>query len=109
MNLWIDGRQVEAVPGNACWMRCAGWGWIIRSCPGALWRRGIAGETFTLNYVPQRKSRRIRRPCAALWRPPVENHSAALCRLQGRQVYTRTVQFVLFLAIRQLYPGPLPR
>ena len=28
---------------------------------------------------------------------------------RGRQVYTRTVQFVLFLAIRQLYPGAVAK
>lgn len=28
---------------------------------------------------------------------------------RGRRVYTRTVQFVLFLAIRQLYPNAVAK
>ena len=68
----------------------------------------IAGETFTLNYVPVRLKEELdpslpqRRAMAA------SGGQVKLLRYSdntGREAYTRTVQFVLFLAMRQLYPG----
>ncbi len=68
----------------------------------------IAGETFTLNYVPVRLKEELdpdqpqRRAMAA------SGGRVKLLRYtdnQGKRAYTRTVQFVLFLALRQLYPG----
>ncbi len=68
----------------------------------------IAGEVFTLNYVPLRQKDTlperdsVRRAMAA---------SGGVVRLlrysdpTGRDAYTRTAQFVIFLALRQLYPG----
>ncbi len=68
----------------------------------------IAGEVFTLNYVPVRGSSDgqeqplTRRAMAA---------SGGVIQLlrygddQGKEAYVRTAQFVLFLALRQLYPG----
>ena len=67
----------------------------------------IAGEVFNLNYVPVRSKDQ----CAD--RPSIRRAMAAsggivhLLRYgdpTGREVYTRTAQFVLFLAIRQLWP-----
>ena len=66
----------------------------------------IAGEVFTLNYVPLREKdiqerSTIRRAMAA------SNGEVRLLRYAdntGREVYTRTAQFVIFLAIRQLWP-----
>lgn len=67
----------------------------------------IAGDIFTLNYVPLREkdvrpdSERVREAVAA---------SGGVVRLvrysdsAGSEVYTRTAQFVLFLAIEQLWP-----
>ena len=67
----------------------------------------IAGEVFTLNYIPVRERdiqerSTIRRAMEA---------SGGEVRLLtyaddgGREVYTRTAQFVLFLAIRELWPN----
>ena len=67
----------------------------------------IAGEIFTLNYVP------VREMAADSDTPSVRRAMAAsggevrLLRYHdepGREVYTRTAQFVIFLAIRQLWP-----
>lgn len=67
----------------------------------------IAGDVFTLNYIPLREkdvrpdSERVREAVAA---------SGGVVRLirytdpAGAEVYTRTAQFVLFLAIEQLWP-----
>ena len=67
----------------------------------------IAGDVFTLNYIPLREkdvradSERVREAVAA---------SGGVVRLirysdpAGAEVYTRTAQFVIFLAIEQLWP-----
>lgn len=67
----------------------------------------IAGEVFNLNYIPVREKdvtderTSIRRAMAA---------SGGFIRLlryedpAGKEVYARTVQFMLFLAIHRLYP-----
>ena len=67
----------------------------------------IAGEVFTLNYIPVRQSEGysetalVRRAMAA---------SAGQVKLlrysdaAGREAYIRTGQFVIFLAMRQLWP-----
>ena len=68
----------------------------------------IAGEVFTLNYVPLRQKDveadrpSMRRAMAA------SNGNVQLLRCTdpaGRECYIRTAQFVIFLAIRQLWPG----
>ncbi len=68
----------------------------------------IAGETFTLNYVPVRLKEELdpdqpqRRAMAA------SGGAVKLLRYadnQGKRAYIRTVQYVLFLALHQLYPG----
>ena len=66
----------------------------------------IAGEVFTLNYVPVREKdaqerATIRRAMAA---SNGEVRLITYAQEAGREVYTRTAQFVIFLAIRQLWP-----
>jgi len=67
----------------------------------------IAGEVFTLNYIPLREKDisperpTIRRAMAA---SGGEVHLLRYADEAGREVYTRTAQFVIFLAIRELWP-----
>ena len=67
----------------------------------------IAGEVFNLNYIPVREKDMVAE------RPSIRAAMAAsqgvvrLLRIgdsAGREVYTRTAQFVLFLALSQLWP-----
>ena len=66
----------------------------------------IAGEVFTLNYIPVRNKdveerSSIRRAMAS------SGGQIKLLRFSdpaGKEAYTRTAQFVLFLALRQLWP-----
>lgn len=67
----------------------------------------IAGEVFTLNYVP------LRRKDCGPERPSIRRAMAAsggevrLLRYAdpaGKEVYIRTAQFLIFLALRQLWP-----
>ena len=103
MKLYLDGHCVEA--GAEVTLLS-----LVRELgldDGALSRRPlaakIAGEVFTLNYVPVRaqKGGSVRRAMAA------SGGKIQLLRYAdplGKEAYTRTVQFVLFLALRQLYP-----
>ena len=67
----------------------------------------IAGEVFTLNYVP------VREQDMSADRPSIRRAMAAsggevrLLRYAdpaGKECYIRTAQFVVFLALRQLWP-----
>ena len=67
----------------------------------------IAGEVFTLNYIPVREKdiqerAAIRRAMAA---SNGEVHLLRYADEAGRELYTRTAQFVIFLAIRELWPN----
>lgn len=55
MNLWIDGRQVEAVPGERLLDAVRRLGLDHPELSRRPLAARIAGETFTLNYVPQRE------------------------------------------------------
>lgn len=68
----------------------------------------IAGEVFNLNYIP------VREKDADPGRPSIRRamaSSGGVVRLlrysdpTGKDVYTRTAQFVLFLALRRLWPN----
>ena len=107
MILTIDGRSVTARPGQSLLD-------LIRQLDmddPAMSRRPIAariaGEVFNLNYIP------VRLKDAAQDRPSIRRAMEAsggnvsllsYADPSGRDVYDRTVQFVLFLALHQLWP-----
>ncbi len=107
MELIIDGRKVVAKPGQSLLE-------IIKELDLVTGRLStdplaakIAGEVFTLNYIPLRqkdaKAERtsIRRAMAA------SGGVVNLLRYSdptGKDAYVRTAQFVLFLALWQLWP-----
>ena len=66
----------------------------------------IAGEVFTLNYIPVREQDIQERPTIrrAMAASQGEVHLLTYGDEAGREVYTRTAQFVIFLAIRELWP-----
>ena len=66
----------------------------------------IAGEVFTLNYVPVREKDIQERPTIrrAMQASGGEVHLLRYADPAGREVYQRTAQFVIFLAIRELWP-----
>lgn len=107
MKLVIDGKTVIAQPGQSLLdilksMDMAGSN--LSDMPIAA---KIAGEVFNLNYIPVRIADPNRE------RPSIRRAMAAsggviqLLRISdpaGRDVYNRTAQFVLFLAMQQLWP-----
>ena len=112
MKLRIDGNEIIASQGATLLdlVRLLG-----LDCP-ALSRRPlaakIAGEVFTLNYMPVRQQEdhqdrpSIRRAMAA------SGGEVRLLRYEdapGREAYIRTAQFVIFLAMRQLWPDAVTK
>ena len=107
MELRIDGMSITAKPGQSLLDLIR----LLDLDGDQLSRRPlaakIAGEVFNLNYVPVREKdiqqdrASIRRAMAA------SGGKVSLIRYSdppGRDVYARTVQFVLFLALRRLWP-----
>lgn len=107
MELYIDGYQITARPEESLLDAVKALSLdtpLLSTRPLAA---KIAGEVFNLNYIPVRKKDAlperpsIRRAMAA------SGGNAHLLRISdptGRDVYVRTAQFVIFLALRQLWP-----
>lgn len=107
MELNIDGRRISPEVGQSLRELVLALGLdspVLSQRPLAA---KIAGEVFSLNYIPVRPQEDSQE------RPSVRRAMAAsggkvrLLRITdptGRDAYVRTAQFVLFLAIRQLWP-----
>ncbi len=107
MNLTIDGRSIAPQPEQSLLELTAALGLTGKSLSDRPLAAKIAGEVFTLNYIP------VRRQEAGSDLPPTRRAMAAsggVVRLlryadpPGKECYIRTAQFVLFLAIGQLWP-----
>lgn len=113
MRLWIDGLPVDVAPGKSL---LDGVQQLMLDSPLLSQRplaARIAGETFTLNYIPQREADTLPDGTVTMRRAMVvSGGKVTLLRYadhRGKQVYTRTVQFVLFLAVRQLWPAAVAK
>ena len=107
MKLKLDGHTVLAKPGQSLLELIRQEGLDAQRLSDRPIAAKIAGEVFTLNYIPVRQkdmdSERpsIRRAMAA------SNGEVHLLRSSdpaGRECYIRTAQFVIFLALCQLWP-----
>ena len=107
MYLNIDGKQVIPQPGQSLLELVKK---LSQDSPSLRHRplaANLAGEVFTLNYIP------LREKDADPDRPSIRRAMAAsggqvrLLRYgdnPGKECYIRTAQFVIFLALRQLWP-----
>lgn len=107
MKLYIDGLETTVKPGDTLLEAVKSLGLMTGKLSTQPLAAKIAGEVFTLNYVPVRpqdtqdERTSMRRAMAA------SNGRVHLLRYSdsaGRDAYARTAQFVLFLALRQLWP-----
>lgn len=107
MDLFIDGLKITAKPGQSLleMIKSLGLDRMELSCRPIAAK--IAGEVFNLNYIPVREKDNnpdrpsIRRAMAA------SEGRVRLLRYSdpsGKDVYSRTVQFMLFLALHILWP-----
>lgn len=108
MNLYIDGHQITAKPGDTLLDLIKELDMDQESFAERPIAAKIAGEVFNLNYIPVRQKdaapdrQSIRRAMAA------SNGQVRLLRYSdpsGKDVYSRTVQFIIFLALHQLWPS----
>ena len=107
MYLNIDGNQISPKPGQTLLDLVKELSLDDRSLRSRPLAAKLAGEVFTLNYIP------VREKDAAPDRPSIRRAMAAsngqvrLLRYgdnAGKECYIRTAQFVIFLALRQLWP-----
>ena len=108
MKLIIDGLTAEPRPGQTILELVRELGLDSPMLSQRPLAAKIAGEVFTLNYIPVREQdassdrASIRRAMAA------SGGEIQLLRYgdnSGKDAYRRTAQFVIFLALRQLWPG----
>ena len=105
MKLWIDDISVSAQPDQSLLDLIKALGLDARELSARPLAAKIAGEVFSLNYVPVRQQEEIR----ASIRRAMEASCGKVQLLRysdpsGRDVYARTVQFAVFLALSQLWP-----
>ena len=107
MKLCIDGMEIFAAPGESLLDLCRRLGLVTEKLSTTPLAARIAGEVFTLNYIP------VRQKDAAQDRPSMRRAMAAsggkvtLLRYtdtSGKDAYARTARFVMFLAMEQLWP-----
>ena len=107
MKLTVNGITAEALPGQSLLDIVKSLDMVRGKLSTDPLAAKIAGEVFTLHYIPVRlkdvnpERSSMRRAMAA------SNGIVQLLHYSdaaGREVYTRTAQFVLFLALRQLWP-----
>ena len=103
----IDGYEVIAAPGESLRELVCGLGFDTPSLVSRPLAAKMAGEVFNLNYIPVRD--RGRNAERASMRRAVAASGGAVRLIRygdpgGREVYMRTAQFVIFLALHRLYP-----
>lgn len=107
MYLTIDGCPIQAQPGQSLLDLVKALNLQGETLADKPLAAKLAGEVFTLNYIP------VRQEDAEADRPSIRRAMAAsggqvrLLRYRdtpGRECYLRTAQFVIFLAMRQLWP-----
>ena len=112
MQLKIDGIAVQANPGQSLRELVTALGMDSPSLKERPLAAKIAGEVFTLNYIPVRVSDH-EHDCATIRRAMAASHGEIhLLRYSdgvGKKVYTRTACFLVFLAIRTLWPDAVSK
>ena len=107
MDLTMEGRKVLPQPGQSLLELVKQLGLDGSTLTERPLAAKIAGEVFTLNYIPVRQKeaeadrQSMRRAMAA------SNGEIRLLRYAdpaGKECYIRTAQFTIFLAMRQLWP-----
>ena len=112
MNLTIDGHKITPQVGQSLLELVRALGLDSNTLSTRPIAAKIAGEVFTLNYIPVRQ-KEVATDTASMRRAMAA--SGGVVRLlryddaAGREAYTRTAQFVLFLAIHQLWPNARAR
>lgn len=106
MRLLFDGIPLEARPGESLLDMVKSAGLDEDRLSRRPLAARIAGETFTLNYVPAREGAPKRRAMEA---SGGTIHLIRFPEPRARRVYERTALYVLHLAIFRLFPGAVAK
>lgn len=109
MQLFLDGRSVEAQPGESLLDLVRKLGVDSDRLSNRPLAADISGEVFTLNYIPVRQSDADETVTTPRTRRALRGSSGIIKLIRydeprGRAVYERTLLFVFFLAMRSLFP-----
>ena len=107
MKLTIDGLQIIAKPGQTLLELVKTLDLDSTKFSQKPIAAKIAGEVFNLNYIPVRLQDTVGDRMSMRRAMAASNGVVSLIRFDdpaGRDVYYRTVQFVLFLALHNLWP-----
>ena len=107
MRLSIEGRTVDALPGQSLRELIRQVGLECEDLRERPLVAKLAGEVFTLNYIPVRCQEAD--PDRPSMRRAMEASGGQVRLLRygddlGKEAYIRTAQFVIFLALGQLWP-----
>ncbi len=107
MTLTINGRKITPAPGQTLYEMAQELGFFSGKLSSDPIAAKIAGRVFTLNYIPVREKDVT--PERSSIRTAMAASGGVIHLLNysdpaGWEAYTRTAQFVLFLAIRRLWP-----
>ena len=108
MRLTIDGMAIQAQPGDTLLDLVRKLELDTKQLSTRPLAAKIAGEVFTLNYIPLRdKDGSPERPSM---RKAMEASGGKVTLLRyadaaGKEVYQRTAQYILFLALHRLWPN----
>ena len=107
MQLWIDGIEVQAQPGESLLTLVRRLQLDHENLSQRPLAAKLAGEVFNLNYIPVRMKDAGQERASIRTAMAASGGKVQLLRYHdpsGREVYERTVQFLLFLAVHQLWP-----
>ena len=108
MNLMINGQYVEPRAGQTLLQIVRELGLDDHRLSHRPLAAKIAGEVFTLNYIPVREKDAVAERISIRRAMAASGGRIELLRYTdptGRETYKRTAQFVIFLALRQLWPN----
>ena len=109
MQLKINGNEIDAKSGETLLDLVKKLGLDTSDLASRPLAANIAGETFTLNYVPVRETdtKSSQRPTLRRAMRAGNGEVTLLTyeSARGSRVYERTMLFVFLLAMRKLYPG----
>lgn len=109
MQIHINGIPADARPGESLLEIVRRLGLDTDSLKTRPIAADIAGEVFTLNYIPLREKEQGDTPTTFRMRKAIRKGGGEVTLIRyeesrGRAIYERTIIYIFFLAMRELYP-----
>ncbi len=107
MKLRIDGIELTPMPGQSLLDMVRQQGLVTGKLSADPLAARIAGEVFTLNYIPVREKDAVGETLNTRSAMAESGGDIKLVRYSdpaGKDAYVRTAQFVIFLALHRLWP-----